>query len=84
MSQPNSDIFGSTFPSIMRDPEFRRGFEEARRGAAFDWRIDDWGYGRGRLFAHIAPLNMTLFDGARPKQKALALLRLSFLTKFII
>jgi hypothetical protein len=63
---------------IMGTPEFARGFEDARMGVPFDWRFGPntdgaWDYERGRLFAHIAPLNMPLRIrfGLNPKAVAL-------------
>lgn len=65
----------TTIAAIMRTPAFRRGFEDARAGGAFDWRIDDWDYERGRLFAHIAPLDMPLWIGGKLNPNAIALFR---------
>jgi hypothetical protein len=62
-----------TTESIMRDPLFRQGFDEVRCGQSFDWRVDSWEYERGRLFAHVAPLDMTLFTNKKLNPKAIAL-----------
>ena len=56
-----------TVKSIMSTDEFERGFRDARKGRPFDWRIggDDIDaasdYERGRLLAHLAPLDMPLW-----------------------
>jgi hypothetical protein len=73
---------------IMGTPEFERGLKDARAGAPFDWRVDDptWSYERGRLFAHVAPLDMRLWIGRgrqlNPKAVALfqAALKRSLIT----
>jgi len=78
--------------SIMESREFARGFEDARRGIPFDWRIGadatdanaSWHYERGRLFAHIAPLNMPLRISGFLNPKALALCGAAFKREFII
>jgi hypothetical protein len=67
-----------TVQSIMRTCEFARGFGDARKGLPFDWRIgaendEDWSYERGRLLAHIAPLNMPPRIGSKLNPKAVAL-----------
>jgi AAA domain len=59
--------------AVIRSPEFTRGFLDARQRVAFDWRVgaDDnraWSYERGRVFAHIAPLD-------RPRRHSLSLAR---------
>jgi hypothetical protein len=69
---------------IMRTPEFERGFEEARKGEAFDWRINDWNYERGRLFAHIAPLNLPLRIDGKLNPKAVALCDAAFNRRLIV
>jgi len=76
----------------MESREFARGFEDARRGIPFDWRIGadatdanaSWHYERGRLFAHIAPLNMPLRISGFLNPKALALCGAAFKREFII
>jgi hypothetical protein len=76
---------------IMGAPEFTRGFEDARQGIAFDWRIGadqpdsnaDWDYERGRLFAHIAPLKMPLRIDGKLNRKAIALCNAAFNRKLI-
>jgi hypothetical protein len=77
-----------SYLSIVQSVEFRRGFEEARLGKAFDPNIDDWNYERGRLFARIAPLNMTLWIdvkyGQRLNWKALRLAEAAFERKLLI
>jgi hypothetical protein len=67
-----------TVESVMKTPEFARGFGDARKGLPFDWRIgaengEDWSYERGRLLAHIAPLDMPLQIGGKLNPKAVAL-----------
>ena len=73
-----------TVEKIMRDPEFRRGVDAARRGLPFDWRVDSWNYERGRLFAHIAPLDMPLHLGGRLNPGAVALCYAAFARKLVI
>jgi hypothetical protein len=70
--------------TIMRDIDFERGFEDARNGIPFDWRIGSWGYERGRLLAHIAPLAMQLRIGSKLNPKAIALCEAAFQRKLII
>jgi hypothetical protein len=75
-----------TTERVMGSPEFARGFEDARMGVSFDWRIadSDWHYERGRLFAHIAPLSMPLRIGRKLNPKAVALFDAAFSRKLII
>ena len=67
-----------TVKSIMSTDEFERGFRDARKGRPFDWRIggDDidaaWDYERGRLLAHLAPLDMPLWINGKLNPKAAA------------
>ena len=67
-----------TVKSIMGTDEFERGFGDARKGRPFDWRIggDDidaaWDYERGRLLAHLAPLDMPLWINGKLNPKAAA------------
>jgi hypothetical protein len=71
---------------IMGSAAFARGFDEARSGVPFDWRVggDDinasaaWGYERGRLFAHIAPQAMALRIDGKLNPKAVALCKAAF------
>jgi hypothetical protein len=81
----------TTTAMIMSAPEFKRGFDEVRGGVPFDWRVgseydDDtsWHYERGRLFGHIAPLNMPLRIGGRLNPKAVALCDAAFNRQLII
>jgi hypothetical protein len=74
----------TTFASIMASPEFARGLDDARNGVAFDWRIDTWAYERGRLFGHIAPLDMPLRINGRLNPKAVALCKAAFDRKIMI
>ena len=66
------------FKSIMSTDEFERGFRDARKGGPFDWRIggDDidaaWDYERGRLLAHLVPLDMPLWINGKLNPKAVA------------
>ena len=67
----------------MGSPEFALGLEEARKGVPFDWRsgADNgtaWNYERGRLFGHIAPLDMPLRIGAKLNPRAVALCNSAF------
>jgi hypothetical protein len=82
-----------TVQTIMSDPWFTRGFNDARNRVAFDWRVGadagdstnpQWGYERGRLFARIAPLTMPLRIGGKLNPKAVALARLAFERKLVI
>jgi hypothetical protein len=66
--------------SIMSSPSFARGFNDVRAGVPFDWRYGagpnaraSWDYERGRLLAHIAPINMPLRIGAQLNPKLVAL-----------
>jgi hypothetical protein len=68
----------------MGSPWFERGLCDARAGIAFDWRIDSWEYERGRLFAHIAPLNMPLRIGRKLNPKAVALFDAAFDRRLIV
>jgi hypothetical protein len=75
---------------IMRSPHFERGFNDARKGLPFDWRVggadgdDTWSYERGRLFAHIAPLNMPLRIKGKLNPKAVALCDTAFNRNLIV
>jgi hypothetical protein len=67
-----------TVKRIMSTREFARGFGDARKGVPFDWRIGtenggEWGYERGRLLAHIAPLDMPLWINGKLNPEAVAL-----------
>jgi hypothetical protein len=73
-----------TTEDIMNDPDFWRGFEDARKGRSFDWRIDEWSYERGRLFAYIAPLDMPLWIDSKLNPKAVALYRRASARRLII
>jgi hypothetical protein len=67
-----------TIKSIMSSPAFKVGLDDVRRGIPFDWRINEWQYERGRLFAFIAPLSMPLRVGGRLNPKAVALCSAAF------
>ncbi|WP_161855600.1 hypothetical protein [Bradyrhizobium sp. CCBAU 051011] len=62
-----------TTVQIMSSPEFELGLSDVRRGIPFDWRNGEWNYERGRLFGHIAPLDMQLRIGGKLNPKAVAL-----------
>ena len=62
-----------TTRALMASPDFEIGLSDVRRGIPFDWRDGSWDYERGRLFGHIAPLNMPLRIGGRLNPKAVAL-----------
>ena len=64
-----------TIAAIMRSAEFKRGLDDARKGIPFDWRIDEWNYERGRLFAYVAPVSMPLWIGRKLNERAIALYR---------
>jgi hypothetical protein len=74
----------TTIRSIMSSPDFDLGLTDVRRGIPFDWRNGAWEYERGRLFAHIAPLNMPLRIDGKLNPKAIALLEAAFYRKFVI
>ena len=64
---------------------FERGLNEARKGEPFDWRVEDaWEYERGRLFGHIAPVDMPLRIGGKLNPKAVALCGAALARKLII
>jgi hypothetical protein len=47
----------------MRSPEFARGLADVRSGKPFNADDDrTWGYGRGRQFGALVPLDFPLFD----------------------
>lgn len=50
--------------SVMRHPNFSRGFADIRAGRPFNPDVIDnyWAYERGRLLGAIAPLSLKLFD----------------------
>ena len=81
----------TTTARIMGSPEFARGFQDARGGAPFDWRVGSeqpnangaWAYERGRLLAHIAPLSMPLRTGKQLNPKAVGLCDAAFKRKLI-
>jgi hypothetical protein len=58
----------------------------------FDWTAGlerdpsngQWDYERGRLFAHIAPLNMPLKIGGKLNPKAIALCNAAFDRKLVL
>lgn len=75
----------------MASPEFKRGLDDVRKGVSFDWRVGGrngangaWDYERGRLFGHIAPLDMPLRIGGKLNPKAVALCSAAFDRKLII
>jgi hypothetical protein len=76
----------TTTEAIMRSTAFRRGFEQARAGepAQFDDCGDPWAYERGRLFAYIAPLAMSLRADGKLNPKAVALLDAAFDRKLVL
>jgi hypothetical protein len=69
----------TTAMAIMRSPEFKLGFQDARTGVPFDWRNNHWDYERGRLFAYIAPLDMSLMT-----PNAISLLERAFKRSLVI
>jgi hypothetical protein len=83
---------GASLRSIMNSKEFARGFDDARKGIPFDWTAGlerdtfngQWNYERGRLFAHIAPLSMSLRIGGKLNPKAIALCNAAFARKLVI
>lgn len=78
MSKDQVKTIGVTLAQIMGSPAFERGFNDARKGIPFDWRVgsrtnDAWNYERGRHFAYIAPLDMPLRIGGKLNPKAIVL-----------
>jgi hypothetical protein len=63
----------TTAVRIMSSATFELGLSDVRRGIPFDWRNNEWEYERGRLFGHIAPLDMPLRIGGKLNPKAVAL-----------
>jgi hypothetical protein len=75
----------TTARAIISSSEFKRGFQDARDGVPFDWRDNRWNYERGRLFAHIAPLDMPLMEsGGGLNPKAISLLEAAFKRSYVI
>jgi hypothetical protein len=81
-----SQIFArrASTTKIMMSSAFKQGFDDARNGVQFDWRNDSWDYERGRHFAHIAPVDMSLRNGSKLNPKALALCQAAVVRKLII
>jgi hypothetical protein len=75
---------GITSVRIMSSPAFELGLSDVRRGIPFDWRNGEWSYERGRLFGHIAPLDMPLRIGGEINPKAVALLDAALNRKLVI
>jgi hypothetical protein len=73
----------TTVVAVMSTPEFDKGFEDARRGVPFDWRIDSWEYERGRHLACIAPIDMPLRIGGKLNLKAVALYNAAVKRRYI-
>lgn len=65
----------TSLTTIMRHPNFARGWADIRAGQPFNPEIDDvyWAYERGRLLGAIAPLTMELRHGKALNPKATAL-----------
>jgi hypothetical protein len=78
------DTFPATTAEIMDSAAFRRGLDDVRNGIPFDWRIGDWDYERGRLFAYLAPLSMSLRINGKLNPKAIALCEAAFNRRFLI
>jgi hypothetical protein len=84
MKEEQIPTHGVTLESIMSAPDFGLGLSDVRRGIPFDWRNNTWGYERGRLFGHIAPLSMPLRIGRRLNPKAVSLCRAAFDRKLVL
>ena len=71
--------------TIMRHPNFARGFADIRAGKPFNPEIDDvyWAYERGRLLGAIAPLTMALRNGKALNPKAIALFEAAYSRRII-
>jgi hypothetical protein len=69
-----------TVAAIMRSKEFRegvadvRGGRPARYGDLVNLVDDTWNYGRGRMFALLAPMRMPVMLGGKVNPEALAIL----------
>jgi hypothetical protein len=76
----------TTTYAVMKSAGFRRGFEQARAGQPpqFDSTCDAWNYERGRLFAYIAPLAMSLWTGRTLNPKAIALFQAAYHRKWVL
>jgi hypothetical protein len=72
-------VLPTTAMEIMASPEFGAGVMEVRTGQPprFD-EMNDWNYERGRLWATLAPTNMS--PGSR---KAVLLMEAAFLRKLV-
>jgi hypothetical protein len=57
---------------VLSQPNFELGLNDARCGKPFDWRNSSWQYERGRMFGHIAPLNMPLRIGGKVNPQAIS------------
>ena len=76
--------WGVSIETVMSTPEFKRGLDDVRNGVAFDWRIDEWEYERGRLFGFIAPPDMPLRIADKLNPKAIALYKAARTRRLII
>jgi hypothetical protein len=84
LTTEQASTVGATVAEIMETDAFERGVDDARKGKPFDWRNGCWEYERGRLFGHIAPLNMPLRIGGKLNPKAVALFSAAFSRKLVI
>ena len=75
---------GTTTRQIMRSAGFKRGVEEVRKGKPPNFEHSDWNYERGRQFARLAPISMSLEREGKINNKALALLNAAFDRKLIL
>jgi len=73
-----------TAEEIMSSSAFKLGLSDVRRGVPIDWRNGSWDYERGRLFGHIAPLNMPLRIGGTLNPKAVRLFDAAYNRRLII
>jgi hypothetical protein len=78
---------------VMQSGSFIRGFEDARRGVPFDWRVGAsdsdhkdaaWNYERGRQFAFVAPISMPLLIRGRLNKTAEALFMAAYRRRIIL
>jgi hypothetical protein len=74
----------TTAAHIMSSAAFELGLSDVRRGIPFDWRNGAWEYERGRLFGHIAPLDMAVRIGGKLNPKAVALLEAAIERKLVV
>jgi hypothetical protein len=87
MARRSNEATTLTTPeAIMRSANFGRGLSEVRAGRPFDWRVEDeqWAYERGRLLAHLVPVDMPLFiSNKKLNPTMLAVFKLAWSRRYI-